>query len=61
MLELDNCLCTYFSNKVHLIKNYELFELFLKNKKLFLEYLYKYNNVKKMNKKKEKKYEKNSH
>lgn len=63
MLELDNCLCTYFSNKVHLIQNYELFELFLKNKKLFLEYLYKYNNGKKMNKKikRRKKYEKNSH
>lgn len=63
MLELDNCLCTYFSNKVHLIQNYELFELFLNNKKFFLEYLYKYNDVKKMNKKikRTKEYEKNSH
>lgn len=47
-LELDKNLLSYFYNNLHLISNYELFELFVTDKKRFLKYLYKYNDINKM-------------
>ena len=50
-LDLDKYLCTYFSKNLYLIRNHELFELFINDKAKFLNYLYKYNDVNKMYKK----------
>ena len=50
-LNLDKYLCTYFSKNLYLIRNYELFELFINDKTRFLKYLYKYNDVHKIYKK----------
>ena len=47
-LDIDKYLCTYFSRNLYLIRNYELFELFINNKTSFLKYLYKYNDIHKM-------------
>lgn len=51
MIDLDKNLCTYFYNKPDLIDNYQLFELFINDKKEFLNYLYRYNDHEKMLKK----------
>ena len=50
-VDLDQNLCSYFSKHIDFIVNSDMFELFLRDRRTFLKYLHKYNDIKKMQKK----------
>lgn len=47
-VSIDKNLLTYFVNRLELIENRQLFELFIEDKKKFLKLLYRYNDFRKM-------------
>ena len=47
-ISLDENSCTYFYNHKTDLINYEVFELFVRDKRKFLELLYKYNDAEKI-------------